>query len=92
MDSLTSILSKKLSHPRFREAAEFAQIKKVAEDFFLDHGIQLRVITFEKSLSLLTVRTFHPALSRDILSYSRGLSEYFLEKKLPSIKKIIVKT
>lgn len=92
MESLINILGKKFTHPRFKEAIIFTHVKQAAEEFFLEHGLRVRVITFDQKDNRLTLTSIHPAQSREILLYHQGLNEYLKEKNLPQIKKITITT
>lgn len=90
METLTSILVKKFSQPRFKEAILFAKIKRAVEDFFLNHGARVKVATFEEKQNSLTLTTFHPAQSQELLGSQQILNAFLLKQGLPTVKKIIV--
>lgn len=92
MEPLINILGKKFTHPRFKEAMAFTQIKHEVEEFFLDHGLRIKVVAFEQKDAHITLSSIHPAQSREMLLYQQGLNEYLKEKNLPQVTKITIST
>ena len=88
MQSLGTLLRKRIKSPIFQKALQHGGLQKHVEQFFKKEGLDARFEDYDEKKRLLTLRVPHPSLAHEALFLQEKLARSLEKQKLPSSFKV----